>query len=259
MQPHIIGIYKITNTQNGHSYIGQSRNVTKRWLSHKEAASNPNMSSYNYPLQRAFRKYGLETFTFDILEECSIAELNEKEIYWINYFNPEYNQTIGDNYSVIPQKLTMSQVLEIQMALVNDVEGNLSHKKLAEQYGVHRDTIRDINVGRTWYNDNYTYPLHYSKFDANNPNNIKSYCIDCGAEISKGSNRCLKCAAIQNRKVDRPSRDELKTLIRTIPFTKIGIQFGVSDNTVRKWCDTEKLPRRASEIKKYSDEEWLNI
>jgi hypothetical protein len=35
-------------------------------------------------------------------------------------------------------------------------------------------------------------------------------------------------------------------MIRTMPFTKIGEHFGVTDNAIRKWCDAEKLPRRAS-------------
>ena len=54
----------------------------------------------------------------------------------------------------------------------------------------------------------------------------------------------------------RVSREELKTLIRTLPFLQIGEKFNVSDNTIRKWCDKYNLPRKASEIKKYSDEEW---
>jgi uncharacterized protein YjcR len=45
-------------------------------------------------------------------------------------------------------------------------------------------------------------------------------------------------------------------LIRTIPFTKIGEKFGISDNAIRKWCDSYNLPRKSTEIKKYTDEEW---
>ena len=52
------------------------------------------------------------------------------------------------------------------------------------------------------------------------------------------------------------SREELKKLIRTTPFTTIGKQYGVTDNTVRKWCDKYNLPRKVKEIKSYSDEEW---
>lgn len=255
----MIGIYKITNLINNHCYIGQSRTIEKRWNSHKEAAFNKNASSYNYPLQMAFRKYGIDQFSFEVLEQCSIADLNEKEVFWITYYNPEYNQTVGGNYTIVPQKLTMATVLEIQALLKNDTQGLLSHKELAARYGVHKDTIRDINVGRTWFNENYTYPLHYSKFDANKPDIVRYYCKDCGVQISRQAERCATCAAKIARIVERPTRDELKRLIRTTSFSAIGRQYGVSDNTIRKWCDAEDLPRRASEIKKYSDEEWLNI
>lgn len=55
------------------------------------------------------------------------------------------------------------------------------------------------------------------------------------------------------------TREELKNLIRTTPFTRIGEQYNVSDNAVRKWCDKYNLPRKVSEIKQYSDEEWEKI
>ena len=64
------------------------------------------------------------------------------------------------------------------------------------------------------------------------------------------------CAAKANRIVDRPSRDELKTLIRTMPFTQISVRYNVSDNTIRKWCDAENLPRTKKEINSYSDAQW---
>ena len=52
------------------------------------------------------------------------------------------------------------------------------------------------------------------------------------------------------------SRKDLKQLIYIKPFVQIGKQFGVTDNTIRKWCDKYGLPRKTSEIKKYSPEEW---
>lgn len=83
------------------------------------------------------------------------------------------------------------------------------------------------------------------------------YCIDCGKEITKGSSgRCVECAHKQQRVSERPDRETLKMLIRTMPFTQIGKQYGVSDNAIRKWCDAEDLPRRTTDIKKMSDEEW---
>jgi len=57
----------------------------------------------------------------------------------------------------------------------------------------------------------------------------------------------------------RPSREELKKLIRTTAFTKIAEQYGVSDNAIRKWCIAEHLPSKKTEIKKYTDIEWAQI
>ena len=84
----------------------------------------------------------------------------------------------------------------------------------------------------------------------------KNYCVDCGVEIQSTSTRCHSCEG-KHRRVDKPvTREELKNLIRTIPFTKIGEKFGVSDNAIRKWCDGYGLPRKSTEIKQYTDEEW---
>lgn len=87
----------------------------------------------------------------------------------------------------------------------------------------------------------------------------KNYCIDCGKEISFGSLRCEQCNHIASRIIERPSREELKKLIRSLSFTKIAEQYKVSDNAIRKWCDGYELPRKKKEINKYSDNEWVNI
>lgn len=253
----MIGIYKITNKVNGHSYVGQSSNIQRRWQNHKVAAYNLNDKGYEYPLYRAMRKYGQKVFSFEVLEECSQAALNEREIWWINQLQPEYNQTVGGDYQITGNKLTPSQVDEIKKILISDIEGKIQHKDLATKYGVCKDTIRDINVGRTWFDEKLSYPLHYSKFDPRNPNKARNYCCDCGIEISKGSNRCIKCDGLYRRKELPLTREELKNLIRTTPFTKIGKMFNVTDNSVRKWCDKCNLPRKASEIKKINDQDWL--
>ena len=83
----------------------------------------------------------------------------------------------------------------------------------------------------------------------------KYYCEDCGCEISYGSIKCLSCRNKEKSK-NIPERAVLKKLIRTTPFTQIGKQYGVTDNSVRKWCDKYQLPRKASDIKKYTKEEW---
>lgn len=250
----MIGIYKITNKINNHCYIGQSRQIEQRWKNHIVASNNQNDQRYEYPLYRAFRKYGISNFDFSVLEECSINDLDNKEIYWISCLNPEYNQTVGENYKIVPKKLSIEQVKEIQNILSSSKD--ISHMELAYKYNVSKDTIRDINVGRTWFDENLTYPLHKSKYATPKE---KFFCIDCGKEIVRGSIRCIKCNA-KTKITEKPvTREELKILIRTKPFTEIGNMFNVSDNTIRKWCDKYNLPRKKAEIQKYSDIEWEKL
>lgn len=85
------------------------------------------------------------------------------------------------------------------------------------------------------------------------------YCQTCGVEIARGAIHCLACANLARRVVERPNREELKNLIRTTSFVQIGKMFGVSDNAVRKWCVGYGLPKKSSEIKSYSNEEWEKI
>lgn len=91
------GIYKITNKINNKCYIGKAINIKRRWIEHRYMAQN---SDCNYALYRAIRKYGLENFSFEIIEECPEDNhtLFEKEQYWIEYYNSfkdGYNETLG--------------------------------------------------------------------------------------------------------------------------------------------------------------------
>ena len=86
------------------------------------------------------------------------------------------------------------------------------------------------------------------------------HCKNCHKQIEKigVTGLCEQCYK-ESLRLGRPSREDLKVMIRTMPFVKIGEKFKVSDNAIRKWCDAYSLPRKKTEINKYSDEEWLNI
>lgn len=85
------------------------------------------------------------------------------------------------------------------------------------------------------------------------------YCLDCGAPIDEEAVRCRQCANLNNRFCDRPTREELKKLIREQSFVSIGRLYNVSDNAIRKWCDAYCLPRTKTTINKYSDEDWARL
>lgn len=91
------GIYKIENLINKKIYIGKSIDILTRWKEHKVNYMNP---AKDCTLYRAIRKHGIENFSFTIIEECEPTNeiLNEREKYWINYydsFKNGYNDTYG--------------------------------------------------------------------------------------------------------------------------------------------------------------------
>lgn len=93
----MIGIYKITNQLNGKCYIGQSIDIKMRWIQHLYCGKNGIQKGKLYP---AMLHDGIDNFQFEVLEECNLSqeELNNKERYWINYynsFNNGYNSTPG--------------------------------------------------------------------------------------------------------------------------------------------------------------------
>ena len=87
-------------------------------------------------------------------------------------------------------------------------------------------------------------------------NKKKYYCKYCGIEVYRGNDCCIACASINLRVVDRPNRQELKNLIRTLSFVQIGKIYGVTDNSIRKWCDKYNLPRKKTDINNFTDEQW---
>lgn len=86
-----------------------------------------------------------------------------------------------------------------------------------------------------------------------------SKCIECGAVVTFGHSLCTKCVHMKSRKVERPNRDELKELIKALPFVRIGKLFNVSDNAIRKWCKSYGLPYKHNDIKSLSESDWVII
>lgn len=78
----MIGIYKITNP-NGKVYIGQSINIEHRFYEYSLISN----CEYQIKLVRSFKKYGPDNHTFEVLEECRVEELNDRERYYQDYFN----------------------------------------------------------------------------------------------------------------------------------------------------------------------------
>lgn len=243
----MIGIYKITNLTNGKSYIGQSVHIERRWMEHC-------LPSAKSLIAKAIQKYGKEQFSFQVIEECLQEQLDEKEEYYISH----YNTVVPNGYNImdwVDGHATYFNIdKEVLENLFNDIQNSeMSFDTIGEKYDLSRRTIIRINQGHTHFCKEKEYPLRKKSEELN------KYCVDCGVRIACGATRCRPCHDKHQRVVERPSREELKQLIRITPFTTIGKQYGVSDNAVRKWCKMYNLPSKSSEIKKISDSEWTEM
>lgn len=243
----MVGIYKITNTINEKSYIGQSTDIYRRWRTEIADSNNVNSDSYNYPLMRSFRKYGIDNFKFEVVEECDIEELNQKEIYWINYFDTffhGYNQTFGGDATI---KQPKEKIIGIISDLINT---SMLHKDIASKWDISVEMVQGINTGRYWKHD-ADYPLQ----KINGKRHIEKthyYCKKCGKEITRSSNLCAECYG--NFQASCSNKPDINILIKDLydyngNFTKVGEKYNVTDNTVRKWCNKYGIPNKSSAYK----------
>ena len=244
----MIGIYKIENLVNGKVYIGQSIHIERRWQEHCQPSSRSLIG-------KAIQKYGKEHFTFQVLDECAEEYLDELEERYISV----YNSVVPNGYNIeTASKGKTSFVFydqEVFTDIVKDiVSSDLTLIAIAEKYDLSRRTIQRINQGDVHYDVNKTYPLR----DTTRPTR-NTKCIDCGKEITPGCKRCVPCMNKSQRTTERPSREKLKELVRTKSFIEIGKMYGVSDNSIKKWCVAEEIPSKKKDIKTYSDEEWALI
>lgn len=157
----MFGIYKITNKLNNNAYIGKSNNIEKRWATHKQRAFYKNSREYEKALYRAFRKYGLENFSFEVLEEVnSDEEASEREQYWIKYYDTYhngYNETIGGEIGNMQHgethtqaKLTEEDVIKIRNAYNN-------HERCKEVYKDFQDKIEFNGFHKVWKGETWKH------------------------------------------------------------------------------------------------------
>jgi len=152
-----IGIYKITNNINNKSYIGKSIKIEERWKYHKERMYNT--KEWNKPLYKAFRKYGVENFSFEILEsyeEDNIDLLNEREKYYIKYYNTfgqtGYNATLGGDGGKTKEQGFFS-IEEIKQIREYYLECKYTYSEIYEKYYKDRISLRGFQA--IWNGQNY--------------------------------------------------------------------------------------------------------
>lgn len=92
-------IYKIINSVNDKIYVGMTkRTIEVRWREHMKAYDDENSRMYNFKIYQAMRELGINNFTPIMIEECNDENLEEREKYWIEYYDSVsngYNTALG--------------------------------------------------------------------------------------------------------------------------------------------------------------------
>ena len=130
----ISGIYKITNTVTGDFYIGSSKDVKRRWIEHKK----PSMLKKcpNNPMYRDMKKYSVDKFDFQILEEVEIDRLKEKEQWFIEKMHPTYNQINANGWDTERYKEYKIEYYQQNHKILNEyqIEYYQQNRKERQEY-----------------------------------------------------------------------------------------------------------------------------
>lgn len=156
-------IYKITNTLNDKVYIGQTiKTVQKRFTQHKNNSNKEYFSQI--VLYKAFNKYGIENFICEEIEEVPNDKLDEREKYWIEYYDSYfngYNSTLGGRTTQLYNWDT-DDIIEKYMILK-------SARAVAKEIGCDHSTIDRIlnenGVKRFTPSQQQSKPLYFKKKD----------------------------------------------------------------------------------------------
>lgn len=138
----MIGIYKITNPK-GEVYIGQSVNIEKRRNQYKKGYCK------NQPgILDSIKKYGFDNHVFDVLLECSVEHLNDKERYFQDYFK---SVELGLNMratSSINKSGYLSKKIKDKISLKKKgIRFSESHKQCIRNNAFRRNLILDTRNG----------------------------------------------------------------------------------------------------------------
>lgn len=101
------GIYEIKNLLNNKVYIGQTKSIYSRLIDHKNALKNDKHD--NSHLQRSFNKYGIDNFSFNVIEYCDQQYLTEKEKFYISEQIECYNIREAIDSVIHPKRQLISE------------------------------------------------------------------------------------------------------------------------------------------------------
>lgn len=199
-------IYKIINTENNKIYIGKTSTcIQERFSKHIYEANNPQTKGYLFILHKAMRKYGIEKFQIQQVEEVDNSILNEREKYWIEFYNSiipsGYNMTFGGEgsikidynlvYNLWDDGNSIAQISKILNHSISQLKTILLNYK---NFSIEENNKRTINatkkrVGQYDKNTQKLITIYDSIKDAAKAVNVDRSCISRCCSGKKKSSR----------------------------------------------------------------------
>lgn len=242
-------IYKTINLINGKKYIGQ------------DSKNNPNYLGSGDFLKKAIQKYGKENFKKEIIEYCdSLEELNEREIYWLNYYNVSndslfYNCININRGSRKGRKVSFESKIKMSNAkkgIKHSLESINNRKKPILQYDLQGNFIKEwkgiIDISRELKINGIEQCCKYKRKTCgkfiwrykNDPLNltkeeIKNYLIKKDKGISKPLNNLWKKNISKSLKGRKCNWNTWESRLKIIE------QYDLKGNFIKEWENVDKI------------------
>lgn len=138
------GIYVIENLINGKKYVGQAENIGSRWTAHIRRGKGLEQGRTEL-IYQAMQKYELSNFSFRIIEECDISELDIREAYWINVYNTYVYNPNSWGYNVLPGGNSTRKITDEVIKLIIQLwDQGLTINEIHQQVKFCNETIISI-------------------------------------------------------------------------------------------------------------------
>ena len=177
----LCGIYIITNLINGKCYIGQAKDILDRWKVHKRKStwkSHPNKALY-----AAFRKYGIQNFSFKIVELCEAKDLDRLEIHYIKVYDSYkngYNRTLGgQGYQVDEETYFKNRLKKLYSLELKDIIEKMTPMYVTKEGSFEeyipiysKSGLNKIKKERKVYGETFDIFVDYELYDPDNSTHL---------------------------------------------------------------------------------------